>query len=710
MRRSIMQLCFVWALALLCALPGSAQTLPGPLKGHAILSGSEHCTDCHELANGKPEFKCLNCHRGIQEEQKSGRHIPLGDNIASSTCATCHTLHNSGGAASNDPGKQSKTRSPHGSIGIACRNCHTSTSFRPIRPFPDFKHSETRYPLRGMHSGLDCRQCHTRLVFANVGKQCADCHADFHRRQMGSNCEQCHSVRGWRISLAAMKNHANRFPLIGAHAAVDCESCHKSPATSQYRGLSTDCASCHQRDYKAAKSPDHQAARIPTICQSCHTAMDSWLGAKFDHNRYTGFLLLGRHSQLDCTACHESEKFAGTSPDCVSCHSKEYAATANPNHAAAGFSRSCAICHSATGWTGPKFDHSFSAKFNLTGAHTGVQCAMCHVNNVYARLSTDCVSCHLADYKSTANPNHTAAGFPQLCSTCHNATSWAGATFNHSTTPFPLTGAHTGVLCATCHKNSVYAGLSTACGSCHLTNYSSTKNPNHTNAGFPQDCSLCHSTASFLGATFNHSKTPFPLTGSHVGTSCTSCHKNNVYAGLSTACVSCHLTDYSSTTNPNHTLAGLPQQCSTCHNTSSWAGATFNHSTTPFPLTGAHTSVQCNQCHISGSYPSTPTDCYSCHSAEYKSTTNPGHPAAGFPTTCVTCHTTKQWTGATFSHTWWSRNHGSAKTCGDCHTNSSNYTVFTCTSCHTKAQADAIHTGRSGYVYNSANCYQCHRK
>ena len=35
-----------------------------------------------------------------------------------------------------------------------------------------------------------------------------------------------------------------------------------------------------------------------------------------------------------------------------------------------------------------------------------------------------------------------------------------------------------------------------------------------------------------------------------------------------------------------------------CHNTTQWTGATFDHTATGFALTGAHTSVQCAQCHV----------------------------------------------------------------------------------------------------------------
>ena len=96
----------------------------------------------------------------------------------------------------------------------------------------------------------------------------------------------------------------------------------------------------------------------------------------------------------------------------------------------------------------------------------------------------------------------------------------------------------------------------------------------------------------------------------------------------------------------------------------------------------------------------------------YTTTTNPNHVAAGFPTTCETCHTTAGWTGATFNHTWFPITTGSHKgrQCIECHTNTTNYTIFSCTNCHEHAQTsmDSKHPGRKGYVYNSINCYSCH--
>ena len=187
------------------------------------------------------------------------------------------------------------TDSPHGTLNVPCQNCHTAESWKPIRAVPEFNHDQTRYPLRGMHQNVACTQCHVKPVFNNVGKRCQDCHADIHKRQLGANCEQCHTVRGWGVSVKEIQQHNNRFPLTGAHAAVDCDSCHKNAANSKFQTMSTMCYSCHAADFKATNNPPHVNTQGFSInCDQCHTT-DNWLNAKFDHST-TGFLLTGGHS------------------------------------------------------------------------------------------------------------------------------------------------------------------------------------------------------------------------------------------------------------------------------------------------------------------------------------------------------------------------------------------------------------------------------
>ncbi len=536
------------------------------------------------------------------------------------------------------------TRSPHGNLNIPCENCHTFTSWKPLRNILEFDHNKTRYPLRGLHQGVSCTQCHVSLVFTKVGTRCADCHADIHRRQFGANCEQCHSVRGWQESLQTLRTHENRFPLVGAHAALTCDDCHKGAGVSQFQGLSTDCIACHTQSFAQAKFPNHQSAGFPTTCQACHN-MDSWLGASFDHAKFTGFALTGVHATLDCTACHLNGNFNVTSTACVSCHLKDFTGTQNPNHVQAGFPQDCAICHNTSNWTSTTFNHNTFTSFPLTGAHVNVACNHCHVNGQFAGTPRDCASCHLADYQKTTDPNHAAAGFPTDCSICHTTAGWQGAKFDHSQTGFPLTGAHASLACQSCHVGGNFSLTSTTCVTCHLKDYNNTTNPNHQAAGIPQQCDVCHTTTAWTPASFNHNLTGWPLTGAHATVPCASCHIGGQYAGTPTACYACHKSDYLSTTDPNHVAAAFPTDCSVCHTTSSWLGATFNH--TWFPIysgTHAGTWTTCADCHVNPSNYAV-FSCITCH-AHDKSTMDAAHQdVKGYvynSANCYSCHPTGQ--------------------------------------------------------------------
>ncbi len=604
--------------------------------------------------------------------------------------------------------QQPVSRSPHGGLSIPCQNCHTSVGWKPIRAVPEFDHNKTKYPLRGLHENVACTQCHAKMVFSDTGIHCADCHADIHRRQMGANCESCHTVKGWSIVLQTVRQHENRFPLVGGHAGLDCVDCHKGEAVGQFQGLSIQCYSCHQKTYQQTTSPNHVALAFPVQCEQCHT-INNWLGAKFDHLRITGFALTGMHATLDCTACHVGGKYQGTPATCVGCHLSDYQKASNPNHVALGFPQNCQECHSTAAWQPANFNHD-SVGFPLTGGHAKLQCDQCHTNGNFNLSSTACVGCHLRDYQTTTNPNHIASGIPQQCQVCHTTVGWSPATYDHSKSGWPLTGAHANVQCGLCHVNGNYNITNTACSTCHLKDYQGTTNPNHATAGFPQQCEVCHNTTSWNSATFNHAATGWPLTGAHAAVQCAQCHTNGNYNLTSTACVNCHLKDFQGTTNPNHVASGFPQQCDVCHSTAAWTPATFNHNNTTFPLTGAHTSVACANCHVNNNYTSLPTDCYGCHRTDYQATTNPNHVSAGFPTSCATCHTTTTWLNATFNHTYFPVNHGGANgVCATCHTNPNDYSVFQCTICHTKSRTDSEHRGVGGYVYNSVNCYSCHR-
>jgi len=589
------------------------------------------------------------------------------------------------------------THSPHGNLNIPCQNCHTSSAWRPIRAVPEFDHSQTRYPLRGMHQSVTCTQCHVKPVFTNVGQSCQDCHADIHRRQLGANCEQCHTVRGWQVSIQQIQQHNNRFPLTGAHAAVDCDACHKGGAESRFTTMSTECYSCHQSDFVKTTTPNHISANFPVTCDNCHST-DNWLNAKFDHN-LVGFPLTNAHAvpPRQCSDCHLNNNYDLATTACVSCHLLDYQKTSNPNHVAANFPSNCSECHTTVAWSPASFNHAM-VNFALTGAHTVPPrlCSDCHIGNNYNLTSTTCISCHLKDYDNTTNPSHVAGGFAQTCETCHNTSAWQPATFDHAKSGFPLTGSHTVPprQCSDCHANNNYNITVTTCISCHQNDYTRATSP-VPHAGFPTGCQQCHDTIQWTDAKFDHTTTGFQLTGMHTvpPRQCSDCHVANNYALNSGACVTCHLTDYKGTTNPNHVTGNFPQTCDSCHSTSTWLNASFNHNSTGFPLTGNHMVPprQCTDCHISNNYTLGSAACISCHQTDYTNAVSPvNHAAAGIPTTCETCHDTNLWTDGTFNHT----------STGFQLTGAHTVPPRLCTDCHTG----------NNYAIKSALCYSCHQK
>jgi hypothetical protein len=652
------------------------------------------------------------------------------------------------------------TRNPHGpTLTIPCENCHRVTAWRPIKANPEFDHNKTRYPLRGMHEKVQCTQCHVKPVFTDVGKNCQDCHTDVHRRRMGANCAECHTVQGWKIAVQQVKDHQNRFPLLGAHAAAQCDDCHKSAAVGQFQGLSTACISCHQRDLQQTQTlggsvPNHIAAQFPQTCETCHT-FDSWLGATINHaGPPINFPLTAGHANVPCESCHVGGNYnlqiAATDCGHAGCHLTTWQQTTNPAHSASPTVfpiATCSNCHVTVSWLNATFDHSTTG-FPLTNSHQMAPagkvnaCTDCHINNNYNLTiqPNDCGNsgCHLTTWQQTNNPTHSAAGTAFAaanCATCHNTTLWTNATFDHTVTGWPLVGSHQMApagkvaACTDCHVNNNYnfTSANTDCYGCHQAAWNSTPTfggsvPNHITAGFPTSlCSQCHDTIVWTDSTFNHANTGFPLTNAHqiapAGkvTGCDQCHLGN-YSTLAiqpTDCgnAQCHLTTWQQTNNPTHSASPTVfpvASCSTCHNTITWTTATFDHSTTGFPLTNSHQMAPagkvnaCTDCHINNNYNLTiqPNDCGNsgCHLTTWQQTNNPTHSTAGTAfaaANCSNCHNTIAWTTATFDHS----------TTGWPLTGSHQMApagkVNACTDCHVN----------SNYNFTSANtdCYGCHQ-
>jgi hypothetical protein len=352
----------------------------------------------------------------------------------------------------------------------------------------------------------------------------------------------------------------------------------------------------------------------------------------------------------------------------------------------------CSLCHREENWLPAQISKQFehTKKFPLAGAHRTASCRACHRSLEFEKVGRACVECHQDVHRGE---------FGLDCARCHSTRNFldrAAAARNHRTTRFPLTGAHAVADCEACHRmvaegKSRYVGLSTDCAACHNRAGfpgAQQRPADHAQANFPLDCVQCHSTVTFGTAQFDHNNTGFPLTGVHRSLGCVQCHGSPFNAHLDPTCYACHAADYNGTTDPNHRQAGFPTDCLQCHTTASGWQTNFNHNATQFPLTGAHVSLSCNQCHGDGVYRGKPTACVSCHQANYTGTTNPNHAQAQFPTDCTLCHTTAPgWT------TTWSHSTNTSFPLTGAHVG------LTCNQCH----GDGVYQGRS------TACVSCHR-
>jgi hypothetical protein len=262
------------------------------------------------------------------------------------------------------------------------------------------------------------------MSFVARSTSCIDCHLrdyqttrnpDHAAGGFSQNCEQCHAAVSWQG--ARIDHNATRFPLTGAHLAVNCAQCH---GTGGFGALPTTCVSCHQTDYNNTNNPNHQQAQFPTDCTACHTTV-TWTTASFNHSN-TAFPLTGAHIQATCDQCHSDGVYQAKPTTCVSCHQTDYNTTTDPNHQQAQFPTDCAACHTTTLWTSATYTNHDAQYFPIySGAHRGRwdSCSTCHVNPSDYR-QFDCLSCHR---RSEMDPKHAGrSGYSydsQACYRCH---------------------------------------------------------------------------------------------------------------------------------------------------------------------------------------------------------------------------------------------------------------------------------------------------
>ena len=368
------------------------------------------------------------------------------------------------------------------------------------------------------------------------------------------------------------------FPLIGRHAALDCQACHTSGipdlnALATLEGAPRLCIGCHQQDRPTTHASNG--------CGVCHRPI-AWRDIRFDHLR---------GSAGDCASCHLGDKpLFHARDDCASCHDTDAWKGSAFDHVAAGFTNcqgchstvrpadhpqdQCSECHTAGALTWRPIGQEAAARDaspqeptedlrsaqpapNATSEASPTTTGFMHPTG----KNLDCLGCH-ASKRPTVH-------FPGQCSQCHAAgTAWKPARFNHA------------------------SGTSLDCQGCHAA-----KRPaNH----YQGQCSACHDTSAWLPAHFDHQG---------VGSDCQACHEAQRPA--------------------NH----LQGQCSDCHSAgTSWIPSTISHR---FPMDQHGANSTCTTCH-----PSATRDwsCSACHDLGRLAVHHSEKGITSIDGLCMNCH------------------------------------------------------------------------
>ncbi len=280
-----------------------------------------HAHTDYPLAGKHESVNCAGCHK--PEVPRDARFRKL----AFARCADCHQDQHKGEFARRSGGE--------------CAPCHATAGFYPTS-FSVAIHASTSFPLVGKHGAAPCLSCHKaarpRMDLHIAAQACVDCHENPHGTQFGKEmaqggCAHCHEATGWKLP----KIDHSTWPLTGAHATAECDSCHHASAADRqkgsgasYRGVPRACTGCHEDVHLG----QFRLSQPVLECDRCHSTR-AFKIPDFDHAAIAHYALTGAHAKVECARCHAAANVPGEKPtsrwrlppsatECSFCHANPH--------------------------------------------------------------------------------------------------------------------------------------------------------------------------------------------------------------------------------------------------------------------------------------------------------------------------------------------------------------------------------------------------
>ncbi|MDH4261453.1 MAG: hypothetical protein OEV78_00250 [Spirochaetia bacterium] len=444
---------------------------PGPITfAHKEIKDS--CFKCHTVFVHMTDA-CSNCHEKVKKSiaEKTGFHGNMEEK-EKDNCIKCHTDHKGERYFIIKDSRSDKELNEHISKIWKLNNLHENI----------------KTPVKDKYYFKDDHNVKTKDGFSWLKE----------KKNISDSFD--HNLTG--------------YPLLGEHARVDCEKCHKSisefkeePKTGLMpsfflKTASRDlmCFSCHEKDDSGSKG---HKGKYGKDCSKCHIVSGDNRGWKTlvpkvrDFHEEPKNKLKGKHAKAACRKCHETAPFTKKADEktCFACHEKNDQGKGGHK---GKYGKKCEDCHIDGGGAGewkdlaPKIrDFHKDPKHELKGKHKKAQCSTCHVEIPFEKKTEDktCYACHKKDddkiHEETLGHD---------CELCHSVENFTKSHFDHQKTKYPLIASHKKVRCTLCHpewnpskgSKKIFKKLkSTTCVSCHARD-----DVHH--GTFKTNCEKCH--------------------------------------------------------------------------------------------------------------------------------------------------------------------------------------------------------------------------